>query len=309
MRAWLPSKADGSAGWLAFDVRDDRIDVALVDQSAGGRPAVRLCESHAGRGQVEVLKRLRGSLHARRYRCTTLLGPGQYELQVVEAPAVPESEVRQAVRWKLKDLLDYPVENATVDVLQVPPAPGGTRAQFVHAVSARNTQVEAQMRLFHDARVPLAVIDVPEMAQRNVARLFEEPNRGLAVLAFDQLGGMLTVTAGGELYMSRHTDISLGQLAAPGHEQVFERLVLEVQRSLDHFDRQFSYLTVARLLVAPGPVAGLQQYLADNLYLPVQAMDLSQALDLSAAPGLRDPVQQGERLHLLGAALRQEAVA
>ena len=105
------------------------------------------------------------------------------------------------------------------------------------------------------------------------------------------------------------TTDSLGQLAAPGHEQVFERLVLEVQRSLDHFDRQFSYLTVARLLVAPGPVAGLQQYLADNLYLPVQAMDLSQALDLSAAPGLRDPVQQGERLHLLGAALRQEAVA
>jgi MSHA biogenesis protein MshI len=308
MPAWLPSKPDPSAAWLAFAVRDDRIEVALVDQSLAARPAVRMCEAHATRGtQADVLKRLRGAAKTRRCRCTTLLGAGQYELQVVEAPSVPDTELKQAVRWKLKDLLDYPVDNATVDVLQVPPAPGGARAQFVHAVSARNDQVAARMRLFNDARVPLEVIDVPEMAQRNVARLFEEPNRGLAVLAFDQRGGMLTVTAGGELYMSRHTDISLGQLAGAGSEQVLERLVLEVQRSLDHFDRQFSYLTVARLLIAPVPVPGLQQYLAENLYLPVQVMDLGQALDLSAVPALRDPAYQSECLHLLGAALRQEA--
>jgi MSHA biogenesis protein MshI len=226
---------------------------------------------------------------------------------------VPAQELKQAVRWKLKDLLDYPVDAATVDVASVPVDPAGNvRAQFVHAVSARNDQVASRMKLFHDARLPLRAIDVPEMAQRNVARLFEEPNRGLALLAFDQRGGMLTFTAAGELYMSRYTDITLDQLAAPSadtREQALERLVLELQRSIDHFDRQFSYVTLSRLLVARVPVEGLQRHLADNLYLPVQWLDLAEGLDFSSASALRDPIRQSEHLHLLGAALRHEADA
>jgi MSHA biogenesis protein MshI len=314
MPAWLTGKRDAASAWLAFAVHDDRVDVALVERSADGRAAVRMCDTHATRGaQADTLKRLRGSLKASRYGCTTLLSPGQYQLQLLEAPAVPATELRQAVRWKLKDLLDYPVDAATVDVVNVPPSPSaGGRAQFVYAVSARNDQVGERIRLFHSAKVPLQVIDVPEMAQRNVARLFEEPNRGLALLAFDRRGGMLTFTAGGELYMSRYTDITLDQLASASsevREQALERLVLELQRSIDHFDRQFSYVTLARLLVAPVPVDGLVAYLADNLYVPVQTFDLAQVMDVSAAPALRDPVRQSESLHLLGAALRSEAAA
>jgi MSHA biogenesis protein MshI len=310
MRAWLPGKRDAPAEWLAFAVHDDRVEVAHVQHATSGRPAVRRCEAHPHRGsQGDTLKRLRATLHAGRYPCTTLLSPGQYQLQLVEAPPVPDSELKQAVRWKLKDQLDYPVDAATVDVVSVPPA-AGARAQFVHAASARNDQVAARMRLFHDARLPLQVIDVPEMAQRNVARLFEEPNRGLVMLAFDRSGGILTFTAGGELYMSRYTDITLDQLASAAHElreQALERLVLELQRSIDHFDRQFSHITLARQLIAPVPVNGLQQHLAQNLYLPVQVIDLSQALDLSAAPDLRDPLRQSQCLHLIGAGLRQQA--
>jgi MSHA biogenesis protein MshI len=82
--------------------------------------------------------------------------------------------------------------------------------------------------------------------------------------------------------------------------------VLELQRSIDHFDRQFGYVTLSRLLLAPVPIEGLQQHLADNLYLPVHTLDLSQVLELSAVPGLRDPLQQSARLHLLGAALRTD---
>jgi MSHA biogenesis protein MshI len=312
MGAWLSAQRDASAEWLAFGVHEDRVEVALVQHAAAGRPALRRCDVHPHRGaQVDTLKRLRGALHARRYRCTTLLSPGQYQLQLVEAPSVPPTELKQAVRWKLKDLLDYPVDAATVDVISVPPAGAAARAQFVYAASARNAQVAAHMRLFHAAGLPLQVIDVPEMAQRNVARLFEEPNRGLAMLAFDRSGGMLTFTAGGELYLSRYTDITLDQLGATAREQreqANERLVLELQRSIDHFDRQFSHITLARLLVAPVPVEGLQQHLAENLYLPVQVLDLSTVLDLAATPELRDPLRQGEHLHLIGAALRQPAL-
>jgi MSHA biogenesis protein MshI len=305
------AKQSKSGDWLAVAVHGDRIDLARVERRAVSRPAVRVCESAPKNGsEVDALARLRKAHNPRSVRCSSLLRTGQYQMQLVEAPAVPQAEIRQAVRWKLKDLLDYPVEAATVDVVPVPgAAAGAARAQYVYAVSARNDAIGARMRLFHDARFPLEAIDVPEMAQRNIARLFEEPDRALALLAIDEHGGMLTFTSGGMLYLSRYTDIGLAQLAAPSaalREQARERLVLELQRSLDHFDRQFGFLTVARLLLAPIPGQhGVEPHLAEHLYVPVQTLDLSEVLDFPGAPELRDPQLQSERLHLLGAALRE----
>src|SRR5512134_2006502 len=199
MPSLFGSKQSISADWLAVAVQPDRIDVARMEKRASGRPAVRICESIPSNGsQVEALSRLRKTLKPKGLRCTSLLGPGQYQMQLVEAPAVPSAEMRQAVRWKLKDLLDYPVDAATIDVVPVPSdAAGIGRAQYLYAVSARNEQIGARMRLFHDARFPLEAIDVPEMAQRNIAHLFEEPNRGLAMLVVGDSGGMLTFTSGG----------------------------------------------------------------------------------------------------------------
>ncbi len=82
--------------------------------------------------------------------------------------------------------------------------------------------------------------------------------------------------------------------------------MLELQRSLDHFDRQFSYITLSRLLLAPVPVdLGVQEYLAENLYVPVQTLDLSEVLEFPGAPELRDPERQAYRLQLIGGALRE----
>lgn len=301
--------------WLSVAVYRDRIDVARVERRATGLPVVQLCESYSKKGNdTETLKSMVRSLRPARFHCSNMLEPADYQMQLVEAPSVPAAEVKSAVRWSLKDLLDYAVDAATVDVAPVPKdQSGNARGQYVYAVSARNDRIAARMKLFQAAKFPLEAIDVPEMAQRNVAQLFEQQARGLALLAFDDLGGLLTFTAGGELYMARRTEITTAQLTevtGEAREHTLDRLVLELQRSLDHFDRQFSYVGVSRMLVAPLAVdLGLERYLADNLGVPVETLDLSQVLEFAGAPELRDPARQGYRLHIIGAALRRELAA
>jgi MSHA biogenesis protein MshI len=308
--ALFPAK-HRATDWLALSLFPDRVEVAQVERRGDGRPAVQICDSYARRGSaLETLRRLRKSLRASRFQCSALLQPGEYQIQLVEAPSVPAEELRSAVRWKLKDLLDYPVDAATVDVADVPSdKTGAARTPYVYAVSARNDRIASCMKMFHEAGFPLHAIDVPEMAQRNVAALFEEPGRGLAMLVFDERGGLLTFTSGGELYMARQTDIGLSQLTGltgAARDSVLDRLVLELQRSLDHFDRQFSYITLSRLLLAPLPIdLGVQEYLAENLYVPVQTFDLSEVLEFPGAPELRDPERQSYRLQLIGGALRE----
>jgi len=102
----------------------------------------------------------------------------------------------------------------------------------------------------------------------------------------------------------------LTEVEGEAREHTLDRLVLELQRSLDHFDRQFSHVGVSRMLVAPLAVdLGLERHLAENLGVPVDTLDLSQVLEFAGAPELRDPTRQGYRLHIIGAALRQELAA
>lgn len=260
--------------------------------------------------ELDAIQSLRRQQRLDQFRVTTVLEPGEYQLHVVEAPNVPAAELKTAVRWRVKDLLEYPAEAATVDVLPMPADRGG-RGRSVFAVTARNDHIAWCMKLFEDAKVPLESIDIPELAQRNVAALYEEPGRGLALLSFGESGAMLTITSGGELYVSRSFDVtteSLERADGDARTALLDRVVLELQRSLDHFDRQFGGVPVARLLIAPfADAQGLRQFLADNLYVPVDVLDLNDVLDLKDAPQLASLEAQSRGLQIIGAALREES--
>ena len=275
---------------------------------AGERPEVCAWESVAVEGEeLGALRKLRTRLNG---RCTTLLRHGQYQMMQVEAPQVPPEERRDAVRWRIKEMVDFPVDQAGVDVIDVPGGGGAGRGPQMFAVVASHAVLTPRVRLFQDARIPLAAIDVPELAQRNVAAMFEEENRGLALLSFDGEGGRLIFTYKRELFATRHIDVGAADLVARGAEApggVFERVLLDVQRSLDNFDRNFSFITLSRLLVTPIPGAkAFVEYLKSNLYQPVELLDLGATLDLSRVPALAEPERQAGALLAIGAALRQE---
>jgi MSHA biogenesis protein MshI len=292
-------------------VHPDRLQLAQVHRVGPGRPKVRLfADIPVSASPLAALQELRRTYRLERFRVSTVLGAGEYQIHLVEAPAVPPAEVRTAVRWRIKDLLDYPADEATVDVLPLPGDGGIGRPRNVFAVSARNDCISGRMRLFAEAKVPLSIIDIPELGQRNVAALFEEPGRGLALLAIGERGSMLTVTLSGELYLARSLDITSAEIASAAGEgriALLDRAVLELQRSLDHFDRLFGGLPVGRLLITPGPESeGIRAHFAENLYMPVEILDLASVLDLDAVPALRGPDGQTAALPILGAALRDD---
>lgn len=298
--------------FAAVNLYANRIEVARVRRGLGERPVVDLCAQCESAGNhADVLQRLRRELHLDRHRCSTMLTGGQYQMQVVEAPNVPEAELKSAVRWRLKDFLDYPVESATVDVLPVPGPATPNRGKSVFAVSARNETINTLMKLFAATKIPLRVIEIPEMAQRNLAALFETDQRAVAVLSFGDEGGLLTFTANGELYLSRRMEVTLEQLlgsSAEAKDQLFERIALELQRSLDHFDRQHNNVPLARVMLAPLPEEiGLAEYLAGNLSAKVERINLGDYLDFHPVPELREAGLQNMHWQSLGVALRVES--
>ena len=301
------------AGWTAVCLYPGRVDVARV-RAGAEKPVLEMLHSYErGHDDTLALKRLCKGLALDRQHCTTLLSSGSYQFLQTEAPDVPREEWTDVLRWQIKDMVDFPVDQATVDVLDVPLPPGGAGRHMVYVVACRNEVLSPLINDFHGAGVGLSAIDVPEMAQRNLASLCEVGERGLALLSFDDTGGLLTFTAKGELYMVRRVEVTLRQLQEADdsrREQLLERVGLEVQRSMDNFDRQFSFIPVNHLMLTPSPLAGaIQQFLADYLGMPVEVMELAKVMDVSAVPELQNPLRQAQCLATLGAAMRQEGAA
>jgi len=280
----------------------------------GTRPQVTRCAFYPlEEVNSSALEKLRKEAQLEKARITTLLGANEYQLLMVEAPNVPVDELKASIRWKIKDSLNYHVDDATVDVLQIPSGKyGSERPQALYAVAASNETIRKRINLFDKARMELSVIDIAETAQRNIAALYETEGRGLALLAFNDDGGLLTITSDGELFLARRIDISIGQLSDADEslrQQYRDRVELEVQRSLDYFDRQFHQISINRLLISAPAELELVELLGDNPGLPAEALDLAQGMDIIGVPELADSEFVSYALHAVGAALRQEKKA
>jgi MSHA biogenesis protein MshI len=307
---WPKFAAKFEDGWLALVSHRARLDLAHVIRPVGKRPQIAAFDSfRIEQNEVDALLRLAQGRDLKRHRCATLLAENDYRLAQVDAPAVPAAERVQALRWKLKDLVDFPVETAAIGVADIPA--DNARQASVFAVAAAATVIGERMKQFQDARLNLEAIDIPEMAVRNIATLFEEANRGLAFLLLSDDDSLLVITYQGELYLSRRIEMTAEALSPDDLDrrmQMRERLALELQRTFDNFDRQFGFISVARLLVATEKDSvGLTAALGENLYIPVEAMDLAQVADFDGIPELRLVERQAQGLLAIGAALRTSA--
>lgn len=292
---WLPHRPAGEA--VSALVLGD--GAALVRVERGGA-LPRVTHALHGDATADTLRAWSRRGAFKNSRLLLMLRPAQRSIHTLASPEVPETELAQAVRWQLATTLEYPPEEALLDVLPLP-ALADNQPPQVMAICARLSEVQALMQPLLAAGLRPQVIDVQDLAQRNLSLLASAQAPASACIGFDGQQALLTLTAGGELCVSRALVMGDSE-GIGGVGAVAERLALQLQRTLDTFERQATNFAVRRLHLLPGPWGeGFAQALAGNLAQPVEAVQLEALFDLSALPAddLRGALRH---VHLLGAA-------
>ncbi len=250
------------------------------------------------------------SLHKR--RCATLMPVGDYSILSVEAPEVPPQEMKAAVRWRIRELIDFHIDDAVIDIFDVPVSGIPGRQNNLYTVVARQSVVRQQVDLLQAHNINLQVIDIPELALTNIATLLPGNDRGQVMLYLTADQGVIVIVKDSNLYLARTMDLGYRAFAttddhrgAPPRSPV-DSLVLEIQRTLDYYDRYFRQSPVGSLWLAPLPAGAeeLAAALGDNLGMTAQVLDLNVILPQS--PPL-DRQLQAQALLAVGAALRRES--
>lgn len=239
--------------------------------------------------------------------CSTLLNIGEYQLLVVDAPEVPAQELRAAVRWKIQDLIDFHIDEAVLDVFDAPPGgPAGTRKQMYVVVAHRET-VQNRIDKLEKCGVNLKIIDIPELAMRNLAARLPEDQVGVVTLYFSQQQCLITVTHNATLFLTRTVDFRYSDLHERSRNPIefSDRLALEIQRTLDYYEQHFHKASVQTIAIVSPPAVldGLDNSLQQTLGLTTRSIELNDII--SSDPEL-ELDSAATCLLAVGGALRSE---
>ncbi len=291
-----------------MDLSESACSLARVERKPGGAP--RLIQFSRNTAGDDPWAAIDEEILSRPAAASVLMRPAEYQLLLVEAPDVERSELRAAIRWRIKDLIHFHVDDAVTDVFEVPDQKRQSSGRLMYAVAARAPRVRDHVDQARRHGLDLDVIDIPEMALRNIAGLLDGDVRGVVSLYLAPSGGLITVTRQGTLYLARRIDVGEDRLAAADSEErprLLDNISLEIQRSMDYYDSHFDQPPVGSVALMPTAVEMpfLKEHLTEALDVPIQEVDLSQLMDVD---GELELTQQARGLLAIGAALRQEEV-
>lgn len=235
---------------------------------------------------------------------------GSYQLLLVDMPKVPPNEIKAAVRWQIKDLIDFHIDDAVVDVFDAPPSGAGGAQEQVYVVVTRASQVQHIAGAVQQAGLSLAVIDIPELALRNLAAHLPEQEQGVAVMYLEAERGLIALCRDNTLYLARTIELGHAALADADPDRramAISSLALEIQRSMDYYDRYFQQAPINHLYIAP--TAETLPGLISELHGQVGLEGRLLAPELIFAGAEADPMVWAHSLLAVGAALREEGKA
>ena len=298
-------------GVTAIGVDREGVAIARLAHSAGRRPIFVAGEYYPFGDRAApntLMQTIAQKYHLQNAFCTSVLEGGDYKLLLTEAPDVPASELPAAMRWRIKDLIEFPVSEVTLDIIPVPNGSAGQQ-HSVYVVTARNGVIQRRVDLLKSAKVNLQIIDIAEMAQRNIAALLPQDQKGLAMLSLRPQYSLITLTRNNELYLSRTLSVGLEAIGdQQQQESAYNQVVLEIQRSLDYYESHFRQAPIRQLLLLPLPdtALGFVEYLRQNLSIEVDVIDLNDLVDHEIELSRE---LQSKIFLSFGAALRERAAA
>lgn len=261
--------------------------------------------------QPELLRDLVARYNLVDYDCHLVLTTGNYRRVNIEAPAVAENEMCEAIRWKISDLIDFSIDKAVIDYYSVPVSMRATSSNMLEVIASPQELIKELANKSTQAGLQLKVIDIQETALRNLAVLLPENQRGVAVLSLHESSGTILIQKEGTIYLSRNFDIGYRELGLSSHNRGNDtqsgieqnNLALEIQRSLDYVESYYGIPPISGLAVIPlaENTQELLNILNGNHGITARIMDLSAIVDCDI---LLDDATQSQCAAVIGATLR-----
>lgn len=200
-----------------------------------------------------------------------LLNPDDYQLFVMDTLPVKEEEFAEALKWRARSLINYPVEQASLDYFNLP-GKRGSNTTMMALIAARSGYLEQVVNIAKDTNLNLTTIYIPELAMKNLAAIYETDEKCTAVIYFYDKGTILNISSKQVLYFTRRLNYNS---TTAQNANNFEPICLDVLRYFDFFQSQWRLNSPNRIFViSDKDVSEVISALSQHLMLTVESFHI-----------------------------------
>lgn len=228
------------------------------------------------------LKKIARQENYRNSTCLVVLSSDYYRLLLIDLPTnVEDKELNQALPWMVKDLIDYPVDEALLSFFPVPGRQG--EADKLYVAIAKQAILKSLQQQLIAAEFNVVCIDIAEMAMHYILTRLDQNSQGAALLFLNDNDQIIVTSKGSTFYLARSMDQGLSHVSQDDRADIFG---LEIRRFLDYAQLQMDVVEQLPLFVAGDKTATLKQLLTTipnrSRFIDLAALfDLPQSFDLT----------------------------
>ena len=227
------------------------------------------------------------------HHVTMVLSGNSYKFLLAEAPEAPLESLRFVMPNKIKDSLPWKVSEVTADVLPLPPDAFRGRKNSVYVAVAQKKYLEDQLNLLNGVNIYPEAITTMEMAIKAYWHIIKpEKNTSIGILRMNETGGVIVMMCDGAVYLARRIIVDLASLSDEGtnRQDVFDQVVLEIQRSVDFYESQLGKGAVAQIIMLPPPMdLGIGfEYIEQNISTDISVLNPFEELNYDQELSIKD---------------------
>ncbi len=176
-----------------------------------------------------------------------LLSPEDYQLSLIESLPVQQNELFGAIKWRARSLINYPIDEAVIDYFNLPPPKKSATSNMIATVIARKATLSVMIDTLKSCQAKLSVIDIPELAMRNLTALYEDDEKSTAFIYFADNTIILNITREKTLFFTRRLALDSAKEITQAN---YEQLCLEILRYFDYYQSQWRHPSPTRIFVS-----------------------------------------------------------
>ncbi len=297
-------------GVCALSFTPEGIALAISENTVTEHPKLIHCEFITTNNKLAVLKQLSERHKLYQYHCHLVLSGDDYRITMIEAPLVTDTEMPDAIRWKISDLIEFSIDDAVLDYYELPNSQRANVEKQLEVISSSKHIIQPLIDLCQNGGLTLNLIDIQETTLRNLATLLPENENGVVLLYLQKSSGRIIIEKQGKIYLSRrltmgYQGLKLDQFQANGQIIALEQnsLALEIQRSMDYVENHYGLPPIFSIAILPLPeeTHQLLQFINNNHGATARIMDLSTIINTELP---LDDATQSSCAAVIGATLR-----
>lgn len=211
------------------------------------------------------VKQQAGSAHL-----NLLIAEDLYQLLLSDVPDVPEEELESAIELKAADLLSYDLDEAMLDIIQLPKEAYRGRMKMAFIIAMQKPSLQQWIIELIQQGIKVSVVDVSVTQLRNFglrAQNYSEsgifhmqPDKCRLVLNFDNEmvlsrtfeTGIKDIIGAEQTVQDDELELTVDAEANSGSTIQMESLALDIRRSFDYYESQLGLGAVAELNILCG---------------------------------------------------------